>query len=254
MISLAQNEARYALPTPGMDVEELRSAIAASPFWFHRFDFAGGLTTPGADVSAVKLHALRLPERLDGLSVIDIGAFDGYFSFQAEARGARSVVASDWYAWHLPGHCALENFRLVKTALGSNVEEQHADVPSLDPERHGTYDIALFLGVLYHAPDMVDYLRKLRSVTKGMAVIESLVDMLDVDEPCAAYYPAGLLNGDQSNWWGPNLACVEDMLRRVGFAQAQFIGLWDVNQRDVLAGKPPGGKLKTARAVWHAYV
>jgi tRNA (mo5U34)-methyltransferase len=247
----------YELATPGYDmperVEALREAIAAQPFWFHHFTFANGVTTPGHDPSAAKLHALQLPD-LTGLTVIDIGAFDGYFSFQAEARGAARVVASDWYAWHLPEHCALENFRLVKRVLGSSVEEQHVPVPSLDPELHGTYDVALFLGVLYHAPNMVEYLERVRSVTKRLAVVETLVDMLDVDEPCAAYYPAGLLGGDQSNWWGPNLACVEDMLRRVGFSEARFVGLFLKNQRDALHGMPTDGRLKSGRAVFHAFV
>ena len=66
--------------------------------WFHTFDFGDGLGTPGRDVTRRKLAALHLPD-LQGRSVIDIGAYDGYFSFEAERRGARRVVASDHWAW-----------------------------------------------------------------------------------------------------------------------------------------------------------
>lgn len=248
----------YALTAPAYSspekVAELQARIDAQPVWFHRFELTNGVTTPGADPSARKLHALSLPDRLDGQTVIDVGAFEGYFSFQCEARGAARVVASDRFIWEWPGYGALANFRLMKDALQSSVEEVHVEVPALSSSGLGTFDVALFLGVLYHAPNMVEYLQQVRSVTRRLAVVESLVDMLDVDEPCAAYYPAGVLGGDGSNWWGPNLACVEDMLRRVGFSDVRLIGLWDVNQRDALQGKLRTAKLKSARAVWHAYV
>ncbi len=208
----------------GLSDDALRDQIAQrGEFWFHRFELSNGVATPGRDPSAKKLHALRLPDRLDGLSVIDIGACEGYYSFQAEARGAARVVASDHFLWTWPGANTLGNFRFMKQLLGSQVEERIVRVEDLSAESVGTFDVALFLGVLYHAPNMVQYLERLRSVTKGMAVVETLVDMLDVDHPAAAFYPPKTVNNDSSNWWGPNLPCVEGMLLRAGFSRVEFV-------------------------------
>lgn len=70
---------------------------------------------------------------------------------------------------------------------------------------HGTgvlpVSTVLFLGVLYHSPDPVGYLRRVRSVTREVAVIETVVDMLDVPVPALAFYQGRtMLNGDDSNY------------------------------------------------------
>jgi tRNA (mo5U34)-methyltransferase len=193
--------------------------------WFHTFDFGGGLGTPGRDVTRRKLAALDLPD-LRGRSVIDIGAYDGFFSFEAERRGARRVVASDHWAWTWPGEDARRNFELVHAVLDSNVESLQVPAELLHAERHGTYEVTLFLGVLYHAPDMLQYLRAVRSVTSQVLVLETVVDALDVNRPMAAFYPRGTFPDDDSNHWGPNPACVEEMLYRVGFDRVERGLLW----------------------------
>jgi tRNA (mo5U34)-methyltransferase len=193
--------------------------------WFHSFDFGAGLLTPGRDVTRRKLAAIELPD-LRSRSVIDIGAYDGFFSFEAERRGARRVVANDHWAWTWPGEDARRNFELVHAILDSRVESLEVPAQHLDGAQHGTYDVTLFLGVLYHAPDMLQYLRAVRSVTDEMLVLETVVDALDVSRPMAAFYPRGTFPGDDSNHWGPNPACVEEMLHRVGFTRVERGGLW----------------------------
>jgi tRNA (mo5U34)-methyltransferase len=64
--------------------------------WWHQIELPGGYVTPGPDHSADKLASLRLPD-LRGKTVLDVGAFDGYFSFAAERLGATRVVALDTY-------------------------------------------------------------------------------------------------------------------------------------------------------------
>jgi tRNA (mo5U34)-methyltransferase len=209
--------------------------------WFHSFDFGGGLGTPGRDVTRRKLVALDLPD-LRGRSVIDIGAYDGFFSFEADRRGASRVVACDHWAWTWPGEDARRNFDLVHTILESNVESLQIPAEHLHGDHHGTYDVTLFLGVLYHAPDMLQYLRAVRSVTSGMLVLETVVDALDVNRPMAAFYPRGTFPGDDSNHWGPNPACVEEMLHRVGFDRVERHRLW------IRASRRRG------RMVFHAWV
>jgi tRNA (mo5U34)-methyltransferase len=209
--------------------------------WFHSFDFGDGLGTPGRDVTRQKLAVLDLPDVTDR-SVIDIGAYDGFFSFEAERRGASRVVASDHWAWTWPGEDARRNFELVHTILDSNVETLQVPAEHLDGQQHGTFDVTLFLGVLYHAPDMMQYLRAVRSVTSGMLVLETVVDALDINRPTAVFYPRGTFPGDDSNHWGPNPACVEEMLHRVGFDRVERGDLW------IRASRTRG------RMVFHAWV
>ena len=75
--------------------------IRECPEWFHSIELVPGVITPGrqsAEAEAHKLTALQLPD-LHGKSVIDIGAYDGYYSFAAERLGASRVIALDHYVW-----------------------------------------------------------------------------------------------------------------------------------------------------------
>ena len=63
--------------------------------WFHQIDLGDGIVTPGPDATGAKMAGLGLPEDLTGCSVLDIGAWDGAFSFEAERRGADRVLATD---------------------------------------------------------------------------------------------------------------------------------------------------------------
>lgn len=175
--------------------------------WFHSIDLGGGLLTPGmksADQLALETQWLNLPSSLAGKSVLDIGAWDGYFSFEAERRGAARVVSLDHYVWStdqkvfdayhaaekaagrvpappdeapgvwdpftLPGRAG---FDYAHRRLGSAAEPVVGDFMTMDLDRLGTFDITLFLGVLYHLKDPFAALRRLRQVTGGVAVIET---------------------------------------------------------------------------------
>jgi tRNA (mo5U34)-methyltransferase len=250
------NADRY-VAAKSMTSQDLQATLDAQGFWFHSFSFTNGCRTKGQDPSERKLHALNLPP-LTGKSIIDIGAFEGYFAFQAELMGASRVVACDHLVWSWPDLNARSNFELIRTISNSRVEDNVLPVEELSPEKLGEFDVTLFLGVLYHAPDMIGYLRNVRSITREMCVIETLVDGLQIDEPWTAYYPAGSLNNDASNWWGPNVGCVLDMLRRVGFRSAQFISIWDINPIERIRGadidQACAKAVRSARAVFHAHV
>ena len=81
--------------------EDLRAAVAAQG-WFHTIDLGGGLVTDGRDESPRKLGWIGLPSDLRGRSVLDVGAWDGFFSFECERRGADRVVALDGPASNAP--------------------------------------------------------------------------------------------------------------------------------------------------------
>lgn len=245
-----------AEPAPG--VSALRAEVERVRWW-HPIDLGGGVVTPGRDPAPQRLRNLRLPERLDGLSVLDVGAWDGFFSFEAERRGAARVLATDWFCWGGPGWGTKDGFELARRVLGSSVEDREIDLPGLSPESVGTHDLVLFLGVLYHLRDPLLGLERVASVTAGTLVLETAVDMLWTRRPAAAFYPGTELSGDETNWWGPNPAGVEGMLRAVGFREVRMVHLTPVQRRIARAVKkrvaersPFAHALRQGRAVFHA--
>jgi tRNA (mo5U34)-methyltransferase len=206
-------------------IEDLRSRVMARP-WFHRMDLGYGIITPGVDKCDSKKHHYGLPERLDGLSVIDIGAYDGFWSFECERRGAKRVVAADYYCWTKNGRKTKEGFDLAHEAYQSSVESIVIPVEELSPETVGTFDIVLFLGVLYHAKNPMHYLSICRSICERQIIVETHVDALDYNKPAAVFYPGTSLNNDPSCFWGPNPKAVEGMLNDTGFRDAKTISVF----------------------------
>jgi len=242
---------------------ELRLAVAGRT-WFHTIDLGNGVHTPGHKDTAAEWEHLHLPD-LAGRSVLDVGAYDGFFSFEAERRGAARVVASDHWVWNWPGSDARGNFELAWRTLGSRVQMRDIPVEEISPDTLGaTFDVVLFLGVLYHAPDPVGYLRRVRSVTTGIAVVETAVDLLEVPIPAAAYSAGASLNGDASNHFGPNPLAVEAMLRDAGFSRITAFPPWTVSKEWGIQSTDERGSLRqrvtrrlrrprSGRMVFHAH-
>lgn len=200
--------------------------LVASHTWFHTIDLGHGVVTPGVDDSPSKLEFVGFPDSLAGKTVLDVGAFDGFFSFEAERRGASRVVAADYFCWSRPGDPMTDGrgFDIAHWALGSDVEKRMIRVEDICPETVGMFDVVLFLGVLYHSPDPLRYLRNMRSVCREVLLVETHVDALDQERPMMVFYPGATLNGDASNYWGPNRQCVEEMLKEAGFRQVELVG------------------------------
>jgi tRNA (mo5U34)-methyltransferase len=196
---------RYAMTSP--------PAPQGTIEWWHQIELPGNYVTPGVDRSAAKLKALHLPD-LTGKTVLDIGAFDGYFSFAAERLGASRVVALDTFVWQRPG--GKDGFEYARHALGSKVEDVEVEVLDISPETVGEFDVVLFLGVLYHMRHPLLALERVASVTKERLILETLLDVTFLRSPAAAFYPWKMLD-DETNWWGPNRAAVMGMLRTLGF-------------------------------------
>jgi tRNA (mo5U34)-methyltransferase len=151
--------------------------------------------------------------------VLDIGAWDGVFSFDAERRGASRVLATDSYCWNGEGWGTKEGFDTARRILGSRVEDFEIDVMDLSPERVGTFDVVLFVGVLYHLRHPLLALERVASVSADLLVFDSHTAMAEERRPVMLFYPGTELNDDPTNWWGPNPPVVEAMLRDVGFRQ-----------------------------------
>ncbi|TML15734.1 MAG: DUF1698 domain-containing protein [Actinobacteria bacterium] len=246
-------------PTVAHSDEDLRRR-AAEIAWFHTMDLGAGLRTSGIYDPSRTLRRLGLPEQLAGQSVLDVGAWDGYYSFEMERRGAE-VLATDDYSWGGGGWGTKAGFDLAREALGSSVRSLQIDPLDLSPDAlGGRFDIVLMLGVLYHLRDPLLVLERVASVTGGLLVLETEVGMLLTRRPAAEFFPGTELNEDPTNWWAPNVAAMTGMLRAVGFRSIEVawrrplplrIAKWAKHLRT-----PPRQKLMRAittdRFVFHA--
>lgn len=188
--------------------------------WYHSIDLGDGVITPGgASHAGLKEMAERVfAHGVEGKSVLDIGAWDGFFSFEAERRGARRVLATDRFCWSGPGG-ARAGFDLARARLGSKVEDLDIDVPGLSPEKLGRFDVVLFLGVLYHTEDMLTYLARAAAMAADLLVIETETRLNYLPFPAARYFPGAELAGDPTNFWAPNIAWLKAALAEQGFTR-----------------------------------
>ena len=248
------------------------------PEWYHSIELEPGKITPGRAPIAFwneELRALELPS-LAGKSVLDIGAYDGFFSFAAERLGASRVVALDHYAWSADMAAYMREWRTAKATkssigaphqtphwrpdelpgrgpfdaarafLNSAVEPIVGDFMLTAPETVGAFDVVLLLGVLYHLEEPLTAVRRAFALTAhgGTCVIET--EAVEVpgsgNRAFCEFFPADELNGDASNWWAPNAAALSGMCRAAGFSKVR-----------VLPKRQPLSKLKQlARSLKHA--
>lgn len=201
-----------------MDLEDIR-VRAEKTRWFHTMDLGSGIVTKGIYDPRPRLPLLGLPADLTGKTVLDIGAWDGFYSYECERRGA-TVLATDSFCWHGEGWGTKDGFDLAHEAYGSKIKDKEIDVLELTPEAVGQSDVVLLLGVLYHMRHPMLCLEKVAAVTKDLLILETEVDMLCVRRPAMAFYEKSELNSDDTNWCGPNPACVLAMLHAVGFEKA----------------------------------
>ncbi len=191
--------------------------------WFHRIDLSREVRTSGVYDPNRTLPRLRLPARMDGMRVLDVGAWDGFYSFEMERRGAE-VLATDHYSWGGGGWGTRDGFDLAREAFDSNVKDLRIDPLELTPEAvGGTFDIVLLLGVLYHLRDPLEVLERVRSVTKTLLVLETEVGMLLTRRPAAEFLRATEFNDDPTNWWAPNVPAMVGMLRVCGFSRVDVV-------------------------------
>jgi tRNA (mo5U34)-methyltransferase len=197
--------------------------------WWHPIDL-DGYVTPGMNIETSDTFLnLPIPNDLTGKTVLDIGCWDGYYSFACESRGAERVVASDYYIWTQDNKISGDDlkwtgdagFDLAHKVLKSKVEKLVCPVEDLNPDVHGKFDYVLMLGVIYHAKNPFDYIERAAAMSKDILIIETHIDMLDYPKPAARFYSRNELNNDSSNYWGPNPAAVVGMMREIGMTNVQ---------------------------------
>jgi tRNA (mo5U34)-methyltransferase len=164
-----------------------------------------------------RLEQFRVPPDLTAKRVLDIGAWDGWFSFEMERRGAE-VTAID--CWDNP------RFREIHRLLGSRVDYRVMDVYEVTPERVGRFDLVLFLGVLYHLKHPLLALERVCAVTTDIAYVESFV-LQNEDRPVMEFYETSELGGQSDNWVAPSPSCLAAFCRTAGFARVDVNGVHD---------------------------
>lgn len=200
--------------------EEQRRKVAAVK-WFHRIQL-GEVETPGRNN---KVHqdwvSAHLPASMADRSVLDIGAWDGYYSFLAESRGAARVLAIDEIqnpAAHLGG---TEGFEVAKEILRSKVEYRVMSAKDLD-QVTDTFDIILFLGVYYHVKDPMDILVKIRRRLRpgGLVFLEGMY--IPGSRPLLRFF-----EGDEvepTTFCGATLSGFVRMGRFAGYSSVRLLG------------------------------
>jgi tRNA (mo5U34)-methyltransferase len=217
-------------PAPlGFDPDALFQGVR----WHQRWEIYRGVYVPGHNDVAWVCEAAELPTDLRGMRVLDVGAWNGCFSFECERRGAREVVA---LSLEDP---ARTGFDRLKQALGSRVRYVNGSVYTLSPGQLGTFEVVLFFGVLYHLRYPLLGIDRLRSVAGGEVYVEThvidehswlrgrlgrLARLFGLGSALRAtplwrqYRPFELHPHDQSNWFGPNVIAVLEAFQSAGFS------------------------------------
>jgi tRNA (mo5U34)-methyltransferase len=191
--------------------------------WYHSFEFPDGAVIDGYMPLAVQKERYSrypIPDNLSGKRVLDIGAWDGWFSFEAERHGAQTIAID----------CVeIPTFLQVHRRLGSKVDYRVLDFYELPAAGLGKFDVVFFLGVLYHLRHPLLALEIVCGLTTEIAIVESFV--IDGETwqehqnaiPTLEFYETFELGNQYDNWSGLTVACMLAMCRAAGFARVELM-------------------------------
>jgi len=184
--------------------------------WYHRMDLGNGIVTPGVFEPGTDMTEIFEKAQFRGKTVLDLGCWDGYWSFLAEKKGASLVVAADVRA------DTLENFLLARQILNSNVlplftvnvldMESNLDIEGIPP----LFDVIIFYGVLHHLRDPMQSLAKIRGKIRsgGHLLLHSVVSSDDtIPSMRLEIMDPERFDHDRTHWWTPTAQCLRDMVR-----------------------------------------
>ena len=196
-----------------------QNELLLSDSWWHSIDLGNGLVTAGVN-SLAELQgiyqSLELPEDLSRKTLLDIGCWDGFYTFETERRGAKVTSIDCWHP---------NNFFAARQALNSKAEFHERSVYELGKDSLGSFDIVLFMGVLHHLRHPLLAMENVCELTRDFAVIDSRITdkTREGGEPAMEFYEFDELGGQYDNWWAPNLECMVQMARSAGFARVELL-------------------------------
>ena len=216
------------------DPRRLQERIQELGPWFHNLHLGGITTAPQhflGNYPEIKYAHFRdtLPADMTGLTVLDIGCNAGFYSLEMKRRGAARVLGIDTDEHYL----AQARFAAEISSLDVHFQRLAVwDVAALQ-ER---FDLVIFMGVLYHlrhpllALDLIhEHVTKdlflFQSLQRGSREITPIEEDYDFNAPAPFNEPGypkmhfieHRYSHDETNWWVPNRACTEAMLRSAGF-------------------------------------
>jgi SAM-dependent methyltransferase len=235
-------EGRGCAKTPEQEVADIlpldvdpvvaQQVLGEVPFWFHTFALnrAEGIYTPGVAID----HRYRLPflpASFATLRVLDVGTFDGFYAFVAEARGAKRVVAIDseqhvdwvrarWGSEPQGG----KGFRTIAHLLGSRVEYRRLEASRLD-ELAETFDFVFCLGILHRVTDPLGLLRLLRArlADGGRVLLETYgINHEDGSPYIRVHRPGDVYPDDEYVYWGFGAEALRSLAELAGFTGFQL--------------------------------
>jgi tRNA (mo5U34)-methyltransferase len=196
--------------------------------WYHTLELAPGVVTEGTFDLRPWVDRYGLPARLDGMRVLEIGTWDGFWAFEMERRGAAEVVALDLddereLDWpprrrpeQFPEHDRGDGFRLAKEALGSNAKRVVCNIYDADPADLGTFDLVFCGMVLIHLRDQLLALERIARLCRGTFISaeepEPLMSLLP--------FPAVRYRADREAavvYWQPSRRAWRRMMNTAGF-------------------------------------
>jgi tRNA (mo5U34)-methyltransferase len=203
--------------------EEIRARIQSLGPWFHNIELGGIATAPEHFLGDYPQNKWRhfshvLPADLSGASVLDIGCNGGFYAIEMKRRGARRVLGIDF-----------DQDYLDQAAFAAEVNELDIEFRRLSVYEVASlrerFDIVLFLGVLYHLRHpllALDLIQRGDPAVEPVAPDYGFFEAAPFDAPGypKLHFIENAFAGDPTNWWVPNRACVEAMLRASGFSIA----------------------------------
>jgi len=245
-LTSAERQVADLLPIEA-DPAEAREVLDEVPYWFHTFALnrAEGIYAPGY----ARDHRYRIPaipESFEGLPVLDVGTFDGYYAFLAEARGADQVIAVDneqYVDWvrarwgvELEGG---EGFAAIKRLLGSAVEYRKLDALELD-RLDRTFDFIFCCGILHRveAPTRALNVMRRRLAAGGRVLLEThgVFEGPRDGAPVHRYAPGGVYPHDDYVYFGFTAAGLELLARQSGFAGFELVDAPEIDGHPRIIG------------------
>ncbi len=237
--------------------EWLKAQVTAEGYWFHRIALTPDLITPGwSDPQVEKMPFFGLPDDMTGMRVLDVGCAEGFFSFEAERRGAREVIAIDSYP------DSVRRFNICRSAFNSKATAFLCNVYDLNVRAFGTFDMVFFFGVLYHLRNPVLALEKIFSVCTGTLLMQT-AGMVEIPNQeniaLAQFHPRGIQSGTAENpmfdptvFWLPNVECTRALVNHVGFQNVDVLSTDKAGTilRAQSPTKLPGQRPDETKAPW----